>query len=214
MDTTISMNIKLMWMILLVMLPGCLGRRLQYFPRMDTNKIFHQQKEGLNVTIGKFDASASRSYFGTDLTYYGYVPLHLHVSNSSNSPYILKTGEVELPLAPSKKVMDLLYHDVRSFTLWTTIPAVIFAWPLLAVTVPIACGLWYDNKKITENLTEKTLKKNETIEIRPYESMDRLIFAYVEDLPSHANISFMKKKTESWLTFYVDLTQEPSLQRS
>lgn len=195
--------------VVIIFLPACVGQRLRQFPRLETTKIFSQEKEGLKVSVGRFYAKESCSFFGTDLTYYGYVPLQIHILNTSNSSYILKSNEVELSFVSPKKIMDLLYHDTYKFFAWTTTPAVIFAWPLLSITVPTTWILSNDNAKITDNLSEKTLKRNETIEIQPHESCDRFIFAYEEDLPAQTTISFIKKRTESWLSFYIDLSQEP-----
>jgi hypothetical protein len=195
--------------IVIVLLPACRGQRLRQFPRLEGTKIFSQEKEGLKVCVGRFNAAESQAYFGTDLTYYGYVPLQLHILNTSNSVYTLKSNEVELSIVSPKKIMELLYHDTYKFFAWTTTPAVVFAWPLLSITLPTTWILSNDNAKITDNLLEKTLKRNETIEIKPHESCDKFIFAYEEDLPAQTTISFIKKRTESWLSFYVDLSQEP-----
>lgn len=202
-----TFKLRYVAIIVLCFLPACAGKRLQHFPRAGTTKVCAQEKEGLKFYLSKFSSSESRSYFGTDLNSYGYLPLHLRVHNASGAIYVLKASEVELPIVSPKKIMDLLYHDTWSFLLWTTIPSVIFAWPTLGITLPAAWAMSSDNKKIMENLSEKSLKKKEVIEIQPHETLDKFIFTYEEELPIYANISFLKKKLESWVTFYVDFSQ-------
>ena len=194
--------------IVIIFLPACVGQRLHHFPRIETTKIVAQEKEGLKVTLSRFNSAESSAYFGTDLNYYGYLPLHIRIHNASNSIYIMKATEIELSLVSPKKIAELLYHDTRSFFIWTTIPSVIFAWPLLGITLPATFAMGYDNKHITDNLADKSLKRKEVIEIHPRETIDKFIFTYEEDLPQYSNISFIKKRTESWLTFYVDFSQE------
>ncbi|HVX00529.1 MAG TPA: hypothetical protein VHA52_08860, partial [Candidatus Babeliaceae bacterium] len=126
-----------LYVLCLMLIPGCGGNRnLSYFPTTESEKAFTALEQDLEVTVQKFSSQDAYDYFGTDLPALGYIPLHLHVYNKSKDMYVLRAGDIELPLVSCRRIAELLYYNTGSFALWTSIPAAVFFWQALGVIIP------------------------------------------------------------------------------
>lgn len=202
------MRNQLLWFVsILLILPSCLGRKLAHFPRSGS-AICMQEQEGLKLKLNRFNAAEVQDYFGADLVSEGYLPLHLHIYNGTNSRYILKATTMEFPVISPRKVLKFLHHDVYTFSWVGSYYSIILLWPALSIVIPAAFAMHKNNREITENLVEKTLKRYDVIEIKPYETVNRFIFTCEEELPPIANISLIEQETHSLLTFQIPFSQE------
>jgi hypothetical protein len=186
--------------ITIILVPSCGGpRNMSFFPSTETEKAFLEMTQDLEISVQKFSSQDAKDYFGADLPALGYVPLHLHVYNKSDDMYVLRAGDIELPLVSCRRIAELLYYNTSSFATWTSIPAALFYWPALSVIIPTACGMSWYNASVDKDLNEKGFKKSEVLKILPHEVVDKFIFVPADELPNCFALNFTNKKTK-WVT--------------
>jgi hypothetical protein len=149
-----------------------------------------KQKEGVVVAKKALTEEECRTYFDRRLLKRGYQPVQIYVKNETDKTYVLDSYNIGMPLEPVKKVMNSMHRNVPwKATKYFLIGGVI--WGTLEGIMS------YDvNRKIDDDLKERSINENDIVQIKPYGVVNRVVFVAKNNYDD-SNFSLKLLDTES-----------------
>jgi len=149
---------------------------------------FHQANtiiaDDLTVYAHAYTVHDSKTFFGTNLLLYGYQPIQFNIVNNTSKSFFIRPGYIDRPLIPADTIVPFIKIDSSLFVYSAGLPSFLLYWPLLPLFVaPVGYMIYKDNKEIKKLLREHTIEEQDTIEIKPYSSVEKLIFVLTQGKP-------------------------------
>ncbi len=168
---------------LLIVLSGCsLRRSLKKLPHF--NQTHDVVADDLSVYAHAYTAHDSHVFFGANLLIYGFQPIQFNMINNTSKSFFIRPGYIDRELICSDVVFPFIKTDVSLFIYAAGLPSFLYYWPLLPLFVaPVGYGIYKDNKELKKLLRAHTLEEQDTIEIKPYSSIEKIIFVSTKGSP-------------------------------
>lgn len=149
--------------------------------------------EGVHVSSKVYTVDESRTYLHENLLNKGYTPVQVTIQNHTTEAYTLSAASVSLPLARGKDVAWSVTKKAMPRGIGLKI-ASLFFWPLAIPSTIDGIITYKAHKKLSKELTAKTLKEEEEI-IPPYACVTRVL--YVKEGGMQENFSLAIENVES-----------------
>lgn len=200
--------------VVLMALTGCGPRDTRSFPQLRKQQAAQALQHGVTVSVHLLSRQDCLSYFDVDVIAQGYRPLLLTIDNSTEDGYVLRPSYLLLERVSGKEIARLMHYDTYQRVMWLALPAVIYCWQVIPfVIVPHGLGCRHYNNKTTRNIRKKTLGRDDTLMVAPYETVRRFIFVPEESFRTVFDIALFNETTRKIETFSLNCAQ-PLLQRS
>ncbi len=136
-----------------------------------------QNRDDLDVYCYAYMQSDCETFFGADLLLYGYQPIQIHIVNNTSQSAFIRPGYIDREIYPSSRILPFIKFDTALFVYYAGLPSLLFYWPLVPLVVfPIGYWLSQTNTDYENLLRSHTIEESDTIEIRPFSSLDKLVF--------------------------------------
>ncbi len=212
-----NVNIHIFLSCALFLLPACEHQKgrdyLKRFPRIEYGCDYSGLQDGVSLKVHLFSKQDSKDYFGSTnfgfsdkVISEGFLPIHINISNDSNSAYTLRPSYLDLLVQPSNRVAKVLHSDTYNYVTWLTLPALMFYWQAIPMLViPMGLNMRRSNQKISENLQHNALQTWKAVTIAPYETIDKFIFVRPQDFKQSFILKLFNEDERKLITFNVDL---------
>jgi hypothetical protein len=136
-----------------------------------------QKKDDLDVYCYAYSQSDCETFFGANLLLYGYQPIQVHIVNNTSQSAFIRPGYIDREIYPSYKIFPFIKFDTALFVYYAGLPSLLFYWPLVPLVVfPVGYWLSQKNADYEHLLRSHTIEEGDTVEIRPFTSLDKLVF--------------------------------------
>ncbi len=169
--------------VLLIALSGCsLRRSLKKLPHF--NQTHDVIDDDLSVYAHAYTAHDSHVFFGVNLLMYGFQPIQFNMINNTSKSFFIRPGYIDRELISSEIIFPFIKTDASLFIYAAGLPSFLYYWPLLPLFVaPVGYAIYKDNKELKKLLRAHTLEDQDTIEIKPYSSVEKIIFVSTKGSP-------------------------------
>lgn len=192
------------FLAILFLLPACRSRNIKYFPPMDPHFSVISEKEDIEITVTVLDPNDCYDYFGTYAQ--GYSPLQVQFYNKGNDTHIVRPSYVALKRDSGFTVAQSIHYDTYTRCTFFTLASLFFFWEAIPFIV-IPYGFYWrnQNKKITRHICSKSLQRDETLVVYPYESLCKFIFIPEESFVREFDIKIFNETKGALITHHIDL---------
>lgn len=199
---------KILALAILMALTGCGPRDTRYFPKLKTNKAAQVTQNNITISINVLSRQDCLAYFDCDVIAQGYRPLLLTIDNTTSDAYVLRPSYLDVERVSGKEIARFMHYDTYNRVLWFVVPAFYYAMPLIpCVIIPYGLSCRHYNQKTTRNIRKKTLGREDTVEIAPYETVQRFIFIPEESFKTILDIKLFNETTRMVEAFSVNCAQ-------
>ena len=136
-----------------------------------------------------------RAFGGRNLISRGYQPIQIYIMNNSNKSYYLDPNSITLPIEPGDKVSRKIHRDLG----WKTAKYYLIGGPIWAIIEYIFSN--EANKSIDADFKERTINPSRGIRIRPYETINKVIFVANENYTRHFGLTLTENKSKKQIEF-------------
>ena len=170
-------------LFLLLFLSGCSFRKsLKKLPHF--NQSHDVIENDLSVYAHAYTAHDAHAFFGVNLLLYGFQPIQFNMINNTSKSFFIRPGYIDRELIPSERIFPFIKTDASLFVYAAGLPSFLYYWPLVPLFVaPVGYGIYRENKDVKKLLRQHTLEEQDTIEIKPYSSVEKIIFVSTSGAP-------------------------------
>ena len=144
-----------------------------------------QEKDDLSVYCYAYTADDCDAFFGANLLAYGYQPIQVNIVNNTSQSAFIRPGYIDREIYPSARILPLIKFDTALFVYYAGLPSLLFYWPLVPLFVaPVGYWLSKTNTDYEQLLRSHTIEEHDTVEIRPFTSLDKLVFVGTAGRPA------------------------------
>jgi hypothetical protein len=195
-------------LVVLMALTGCGPRDTRSFPKLKQQKAAHIEQHGVKVSVHLLSRQDCLAYFDIDVIAQGYRPLVLTIDNDTADGYVLRPSYLGMERVSGKEISRFMHYDTYQRVMWLALPALIYCWQVIPfVIVPYGLGCRHYNQKTTRNIRKKTLGRDDTVTIAPYENVRRFIFVPEESFRTVFDLALFNETTRTIETFSVNCAQ-------
>lgn len=195
--------------IILIMLSGCsLYKRnyLKSFALIEKEKGYCRTLDNQTLFIKALGNQESTDYFEADLISQGYMPLYIRITNDSPDTLIIRSSYIDLVPCSSQSICKLLHYDTSLYTCGLAAPALIFWWPATIAVGALGYDMYRANQK-TNSRVDKCTLYGQSLEILPYEIVEKFMFIHSADYKSCFNFKIFNKDQKKLLDYHVNLLE-------
>ena len=195
-------------LILIILCSGCAYQPKKLAVHEKVELSYKSEKEGLQLCVYATPALQNHGYFKE------YVPLRLQIKNKSKSTYILNSKNISLEITNVDELKKNIPKVVLSYFIPSaifTLGGVFFWWQIcfpLALVGGVASVFFgkFHKQKITKRLKGMTLGTYEKVRIRPFCTIDKVVFVKKENYNPRFKLNLFNVQEEKFLTFNVLIT--------
>lgn len=199
---------KTLALAMLMVLTGCGPRDTRLFPKLKAEKATQVEQGGVSVSVNLLSRQDCLGYFDVDVISQGYRPLLLTIDNSTSDAYTLRPSYLDVARVSGKEISRLMHYDTYQRVVWFTLPAIIYCWQVIPfVIIPYGLSCRHYNQKTTRNIRKKTLGRDDTLAIAPYETVRRFIFVPEENFRTVFDLKLFNETTKKVETFVINCGQ-------
>lgn len=189
-------------LISLLFLSGC----VYYTPRALRAQVYGTKVENklVKVTARELSKQDLDFYFKHNLNSNRIRAVQVNIFNQSAQPLALDGHSIDLELEDIGIVSPKVhYNTVGRVILWS-LPG-IFYWPFLLGAVADGYNCWIQNRRINEDIEQKILTNNSKITIRPYASVNKVMFIREANYYNNFTLVFARKDTKETIELLVNI---------
>lgn len=140
---------------------------------------------------------------------YGYKVLLMRLVNQGSTTYLFKPSYCKLHRAPWDQIAPLMHYDTSSRVTWLTIPALYLLWEAIPLLV-VPYGFYWRacNRDISDWLQRVTLGPEDSLEIFPYEQVERYLFVPEERYTTHFKVSFFDTAAKELVSYSIEFKEK------
>ncbi len=183
-------------------LSGC----VYYTPRALRAQVYGAKVENklVKVTARELTKPDLDFYFKHNLNSNRIRAVQVNIFNQTAAPILLDGRTIDLELEDIDIVATKLhYNTVGRVILWS-IPG-IWIWPFFLGAVADGYNCWWQNKRINEDIDQKILTNNSKVTIRPYASINKVMFIREANYYNNFTLSFTKKDSKETIDLTVNI---------
>jgi hypothetical protein len=186
----------------MVFLSGC----IYYTPRALRSQVYGAKVENklVKVTARELTKPDLDFYFKQNLNSNRVRAIQVNIFNQASTPLMLDGQSIDLELEDIEQVTSKLhYNTVGRVILWS-VPG-IFYWPLFIGAAADGYNCWLQNKRINEDIEQKILTNHSKITIRPYASVNKVMFVREANFYNNFTLCFNKKDSKEQIDLFVNI---------
>ncbi len=184
-------------LILILGLSGCASYKARPLSQLstDSSTLFIENN---SICFGYhiFDKSDCKKYLDRDVITKGYQPIHISITNNSNSSVYFSPKNITLPIIDAYEVSQKAHTNTVGRAVGYGITG-LFIWPFLIPAVVDGIGSHEANDKLDVDFDRKVLRDQT---INPNASINGLVFVPVESNISDFQITLTDSKTLETIT--------------
>lgn len=188
--------------IVLLGLPGCAHYRAKPLRTLKNFQITNEQS--LSFTYKVFDVADCKKYLDRNTIVKGYQPIQITFMNNTDRYIKISPESFTLTCYYPQDVSVTVHTNTTKRVLGYGIAGLVF-WPLLIPAVVDGIGSEKANQKLDIDFTHKSLQRQV---VKPYSSINRLIFVSCEDYNQNFSLKVEDQKTNESFTLS---TTQPKL---
>lgn len=183
-------------------LSGC----VYYTPRALRAQAYGAKIENklVKVTARELTKPDLDFYFKHNLNSNRIRAVQVNVFNQTATPILLDGRSIDLELEDIDIVATKLYYNTVGRVILWSIPG-IWIWPFFLGAVADGYNCWWQNKRINEDVDQKILTNNSKITIRPYASINKVMFIREANYYNNFTLSFTKKDSKETIDLTVNI---------
>lgn len=193
--------------IIILSLTSCIdtGNQLKRLPTMNIAESFYQIQDDIALSAKALSAAESKKHFGVDLTSHGYIPIQIRIENRTPDSYIIRPSYLDLIIADPNKIAKLLHWDTSTFVMTTGCLSLLFWWPATIWVGQAGYDMYKNNKNTNEIICETSLQNNQSIEIPPYDVLNKFIFVNKSDFRSRFTVKLFNTNKKNLVIFDISI---------
>jgi len=165
-------------------------------------KALSEEKNEIEVTAQALTESECRKTFSRRILNKGYQPIQLVIKNKSKHTYILDAANIELQIEPAHLVAKRLHLNTAGRAIsWAA--GGLFLWPLYIPAVVEGCQSSSANKRLSRDITHRTISDDARIFIYPGSTINKVLFVTDENYRHKFNLHLFSKETDELVTFEI-----------
>ena len=183
-----------------------LGGCIYYTPKALRAQVYGAKVENklVKVTARELTKPDLDFYFKHNLNSNRIRAVQVNIFNQAAQPLSLDGRNIDLELEDLGVVTPKLhYNTVGRVILWS-LPG-IFYWPFFLGAVADGYNCWLQNRRVNEDLEQKILTNNSKITIRPYASVNRVMFIREANYYNNFTLTFMKKDSKDPIELLINI---------
>lgn len=177
-----------------------------YTPRALRAQVYGAKVENklIKVTARELTKSDLDFYFKHNLNSNRIRAVQVNIFNQSAQPLSLDGRSIDLELEDLSIVTTKLhYNTVGRVILWS-LPG-IFYWPFFLGSIADGYNCWLQNRRVNEDIEQKILTNNSKLTIRPYASVNKVMFIREANYYNNFTLSFTKKDAKDPIELFINI---------
>ncbi len=158
----------------------------------------------IKVTARELAKNDLDFYFKTNLNKAKVRAIQVNIFNQGAQAIVLDGRSIDLELEDAENIASKIYYNVPIRVILWVVPA-IFWWPFLFPAAADGYNAWVQNKRIAEDIDQKTLNNHSKITIRPYSTISRVMFVRENNYYNNFTLSFTKKEDKETVDLFVNV---------
>lgn len=183
-------------------LSGC----VYYTPRALRAQVYGAKVENklVKVTARELSKTDLDFYFKHNLNSNRIRAVQINIFNQTATPIFLDGRTIDLELEDVDLITSKLHFNTVGRVIIESIPC-IFLWQLLFLPIADGYNCWWQNKRINEDIDQKILTNNSKLTIRPYASINKVMFIREANYYNNFTLSFVKKDTKETIDLTINI---------
>lgn len=186
----------------LFFLSGC----IYYTPRTLRAQIHGTKAENKSIKVSAKELTKQDLdfYFKQNLNSNRIRAIQVNIFNQSQTPLMLEGQSIDLELEDFDFVRNKLHYNTLGRVILWSIPGIL-VWPFFVLAAADGYNCWIQNGRIDEDIEHKIITNHSKITIRPYATVNKIMFVRESNFYNSFTLCFNKKESKEQIELFITI---------